>query len=1133
MAYIQFRITQLAAAFTIWALLGPNAAAQYVTQLQSSPVTLSANDLRLFNVNPSANTITAFDVTTDSPVLIAEAPVGRDPSSLAVHPNGSKLYVANSFDGTITVMSLPDYNTTNTITVGAEPSAVCITPNGTLLFVANSSSNNLMAIDTASETVVQTVDLSPYGTAPRAIAITNSGGGDDTVETVFVAMFYGQLQPGRSAVHEGQDNQREGRVVAVPIATYQSQVAVLGPVADTGFLANGRLAGGAGGETTVQPTNPQTFTTTTGCYPNQLAAIALNPANGYAYAVSTAASPNGPFRFNVNAQGLVSVFDTGSLLEITAGQSDPQVRRTAPLNLNQGVNLATSPSPRLFHSNPVAMAWRPDGSDAWVVIQNTDLVVRLTVDDGGIPTVGAPLVMGPSAITRIDLQAVDGGQIAGKAPRGIAINSRGDRAYVYNFISRSITIIDISSPLKSAIVGTAQSTALPAPGTREARALLGAELFFSGRVADTSSPPNQRMSQEGWGACIICHPNGRSDNVTWMFDAGPRQTIPLDGMFNKKNPADQRILNWSAVRDENHDFELNTRGVFNGRGLIEDDRLFLAIGGGLSAGSENPAIEQFQQFTGTVSTTNDLANGAALPTLDGFTPRRDFAVATLGNDRVFIIGGRFGTSSGTLVPATDAVLEFNPRTNVLRRRNSTGFTLRHSLGAAAVRTRAGFRIYAIGGYSSTDLSSLPVSTVEEYNPFTDSWRTVAALPRVVAQFAITVAGGINTAEPLQLIHVISGNTASENFPSLTNATPIQRFQPDPEPPAVGTWSTFNPSGLTLRRSFGAATVLRGVQSRVFLIGGLDASGNVLSTVEEYVAQAGTLVATPHTPLPAPRSLFGIASTLSSNQIYVVGGRDNNMVDQPTIFELTVAGPAGTPSGVWVLRGNLAAARRWVQLSSPPGVTNFLPFRNAVRDSRQDAIAVWIARNVRSARAPVDPNDKAALRGRVLFGEVGLTVPNMSCATCHGGPKWTRSIVDYGAPPSPDVGLGFGNQRVIGAELRQTATQGPNSGQLPGVLIDVGTFTIAGRQNETRVNPADISNVVAPLGANGFNIPSLLSVHETAPYFYSGLAQTLDEVLDGSKDGNGGLQVHFVKDPKNRPDLITFLRSIDSTTPTFP
>ena len=206
------------------------------------------------------------------------------------------------------------------------------------------------------------------------------------------------------------------------------------------------------------------------------------------------------------------------------------------------------------------------------------------------------------------------------------------------------------------------------------------------------------MSQESWGGCIVCHPNGRTDNVTWHFDAGPRQTIPLDGMFDKNNFHDQRVLNWSAVRDENQDFELNTRGVFGGRGLIDDDRLLLAFGGASGATpTDTGLVEQFQQFTGAVTTTNDLAGGAPLPSV---TARRDFAIATLDDDRIFIIGGRSGAGQGSLI-TSNVIQEFNPRTNVLTTKSSTGFTPRHSLGAAAVRTSQGLRIYAVGGYAST------------------------------------------------------------------------------------------------------------------------------------------------------------------------------------------------------------------------------------------------------------------------------------------------------------------------------------------------------------------------------------------------------------------------------------------------
>jgi YVTN family beta-propeller protein len=1085
---------------------------------QSTPIALSADDRLLVNVNPDANSITLFDVTAEPLRTLAEVKVGREPSSVAVNADGTVAFVANAFDGTVTPVDLRKRKPGRPIPVGAEPMALVLSPDGSTLYVANSGSNNVMVFDVTgmSARLVATIDLSGTGTAPRALAVSADG------RTVHAAMFYAQLRPGKTSLEEGQDDQREGRIALIDAQTNTlihapgvANPVSLSPMANTGFNANGRLAPGAANAPAVAMTNPAVFTTPTGAFPNQLASIATHPTSGLAYVVSTAASPNGPLRFNHMIQGLVSVYDTVTGNEIVAPQTDAAVRRTAPLNLNQGVNLATAPQPRLFLPNPVAMAWRGDGSDAWIVVQNSNALVRLTVDATGTPTIGAPLAAGPGAIVRVDLEAVGGYDIAGKAPRGLVLNHRGSRAYVFNYISRSISVVDVSTPTSPFITSTARASKLPAAGTKAAKAQLGAELFFTGRG------PNGRMSADSWGACITCHPGGRSDNITWMFEAGPRQTIPLDGMFDPKRrrSVHQRILNWSAVRDENADFELNTRGIFGGRGLIEDDRLFLAIGGHAGGTEVDFAkVEQFDQVTAAATTNNDLAEGAALPPLPG--GRRDFAVATLDDARVFIIGGRTGPGAGTLITGPNAAMEFNPRTNELRPVSVAGFTPRHSLGAAALRTPAGIRIFAIGGYASTEATAAPVATVEEFNPATNRWQPAASLLTPVAEFGTAVAGGNRLGEPLR-IHVVSGNTGTEAAPSLANPSLVQVF-PDE---TSGGWLALNPA-ITPRRLHGAAAILRGVSARVFVAGGLTGAGATLDSVEEYRAVDGAAVASPHTPLPAARARFGISRSLSTNQIYVIGGLDSTGQDTATIFEYTagnngpVAGPAGTPSGTWVSRGNISPARSGLQVSTPPGVTNLLPVSSTGRDPRQDAIEFWIRQKVRSARAPVSAKDAAAVRGRALFGQIGLVTQGVSCATCHGGSKWTRSEVDFVAPPPLES--------VIGAELRETKSQ-----PLLGVLQKVGTFTLAGRVNELRVNPADSSSAVDPLGANGLNIPSLLSVHESAPYFYSGLAQSLEEVFDGSHDGNDPLKrPHFVVDPAKRADLIQFLRSIDASTPLF-
>ena len=553
--------------------------------IQSSPIVQSSDGMVLLNVNPDNNSVSVFTTTNKKVRKIAEIPVGKEPVSVALTSNRNGAFVANSRDNTVTPINLTKKKAAMPFNVDAEPMSVLLSPNDKFLYVANSSSNNIQVFDAKVKppTLIKTIDLSSFGSSPRALAITDNGNKKDNDETLFVAMFFGQLRAGKGAVDEGQDDQREGRVVAIDTATNAvattAPVATLAPLANAGFNSNGKLAPAVGLTPAVASTNPppQTPTTPTGAFPNQLAAIAIHPTNGKAYVVSTGASPNGPLRFNHMAQGLVSVFDAATRVEVAAAQTDATLRRTAPLNMNQGVNLADFDpvtKPRLFHTNPTAMAWRgKTGDDAWVVIQNTDLVVRLNVDGTGIPSVGGPLVAGPGAIVRVDLQNPGGTLIPGKAPRGIAINKPGTRAFVSNFVSRSVSMLDLSDPDVPTVIATALSSALPAPGSADEFAQFGAELFYTGRG------PNTRMSSEGWGGCIVCHPNGRSDNVTWMFDAGPRQTIPLDGMFNRTLPTDQRILNWSAVRDENQDFELNTRGVFGGRGLIDDDRLFLAIGG--------------------------------------------------------------------------------------------------------------------------------------------------------------------------------------------------------------------------------------------------------------------------------------------------------------------------------------------------------------------------------------------------------------------------------------------------------------------------------------------------------------------------------------------------------------------------
>src|SRR5207249_5931210 len=113
--------------------------------------------------------------------------------------------------------------------------------------------------------------------------------------------------------------------------------------------------------------------------------------------------------------------------------------------------------------------------------------------------------------------AVTSGANAGKNPQGIAINSIGTRAYVANFVSRNVSVVDLATDSVIAVVSTSD---LPAPGSQGETNLVGAETFFSSRGNfDTSPGTNSlrnRLSSEGWQACAICHFKGLTDGVIWQ-----------------------------------------------------------------------------------------------------------------------------------------------------------------------------------------------------------------------------------------------------------------------------------------------------------------------------------------------------------------------------------------------------------------------------------------------------------------------------------------------------------------------------------------------------------------------------------------------------------------------------------------
>lgn len=505
----------------------------------SAPIALDRNENQIWAVNPDNNTVAVVDVGATDGTKAVEIPVGTEPQSIAVSRDNAKVYVANAVSGTVSVIDRAARTVTKTIKVGVEPWALVLTPNGRKLYVANSSSGSVSVIDTATDTLTR--HIFNVGQLPRALAVTDDGDANDDDEKVYVAWFLAVYRPGD--IRPGDDTGKVGKISVISTATDKvTKTIQIEPIADTGFKSDGDALN------KVAPTG--TATVTTGAFPNVLASLAIK--GNRLYVPSTGSSPNGPVRFNLDVQGLLSVVDT---------TTDTDLGKT--INLNKGINFETAsvdgqgrPVHR-FVTNPYDFAIRHNGNSGFVVSAASDMIVKVDINAGDALTINAPPASGqPGNIERVLVDPV------GQNPRAMIFNQNDSQAFVWNYLSRNVTVLNTAS---GATVAKVLKLA-DQPTDPVAITVQRGKVLFNTSIGPVVQGQGV-MSDNGWTSCASCHPNGLTDGVTWLFPSGPRLSTPLNSTFDPTG-GNQRALNWSAIFDEVEDFEINTRNVAGGRGLI-------------------------------------------------------------------------------------------------------------------------------------------------------------------------------------------------------------------------------------------------------------------------------------------------------------------------------------------------------------------------------------------------------------------------------------------------------------------------------------------------------------------------------------------------------------------------------------
>ncbi|CAE6872728.1 hypothetical protein R69746_08546 [Paraburkholderia aspalathi] len=131
---------------------------------------------------PAANQIAILSAATFQQLQAIS--VGAKPQGLAFSPDGSALYVANSGDGTVSVIRVTNTNSAegysfslvHTVQVGGAPQQVAVSPDGAAWVSVDAGSNAGTLAKITNGLVTPKVDPVAVGTSPRGVAVTPSGG---------------------------------------------------------------------------------------------------------------------------------------------------------------------------------------------------------------------------------------------------------------------------------------------------------------------------------------------------------------------------------------------------------------------------------------------------------------------------------------------------------------------------------------------------------------------------------------------------------------------------------------------------------------------------------------------------------------------------------------------------------------------------------------------------------------------------------------------------------------------------------------------------------------------------------------------------------------------------------------------
>ncbi|QJR12261.1 hypothetical protein DSM104443_03346 [Usitatibacter rugosus] len=445
----------------------------------------------------------------------------RSTSTLAFDGTRNRVWAVNSDTNTVTAINTTNNTKALEQAVGQNPQTVAQAPDGRI-WVANQGSGTISILNPDTGAVAQTVTLAR---GSRPFGVLFSPDNDAAYVTLQGTGQLVELNPTTGAV-----------LGTISVGPWPRSMAITGD--STRLLISRFISPATRGEvvevntTTLAVTRTFALAASTNTdtesngrgIPNYLGALAIQPDGARAWVPSKKDNTfRGAFRdglpltFESTVRTIVSQLDLATNAEVASARIDINDRDMAN-----------------------AVVFSPIGDYAFISTQGTNLV---------------------EVVDAYNRQIVTGLVNVGRAPRGMLLAN--GRLYVQNFMSRSVTVYDVSGILASTSNSYSQLATINtvATETLAANVLNGKRIFYN---ADDA-----RMNKDKYISCASCHQDGGQDGRVMDFTdrgEGFRNTVALTG----RRGTGQGRVHWTANFDEIQDFEHDIRNAFLGTGFMTD-----------------------------------------------------------------------------------------------------------------------------------------------------------------------------------------------------------------------------------------------------------------------------------------------------------------------------------------------------------------------------------------------------------------------------------------------------------------------------------------------------------------------------------------------------------------------------------